>query len=156
MEIKFATVSDAPIIHDLMLQAFMVYKNETPPSSALGETIQSIATAMQDDEQAFIGYTANEPVAMVRFQVKEDCIYFYRLSVLPEQQGQGIAKKILQALEAYALELDKSLILCKVRMAVPKNIALYQSIGYEIYDKEVVYKLDGATLNVVAMKKRVL
>lgn len=155
MEIQLAKTSDAPIIHDLMLQAFMVYKNENPPSSALEETIQSIAIALEDDEQAFIGYTANKPVAMVRFQVKEDCVYFYRLSVIPEKQGQGIAKKILKALEVYALEQEKPLIQCKVRMAVPKNIALYQSVGYEIYDEEIVYKLDGTTLKVVAMMKRV-
>lgn len=156
MEIQLAKTSDAPIIHDLMLQAFMVYKNETPPSSALEETIQSIAIALEDDEQAFIGYTANEPVAIVRFQVKEDCIYFYRLSVIPEKQGQGIAKKILKALEVYALEQEKPLIQCKVRMTVPKNIALYQSVGYEVYDEEVVYKPDGTTVNVVAMRKWVL
>jgi len=155
MEIKFATTSDAPIIHDVMMQAFMVYKNEIPPSSALEETIQSIATALKNDEQALIGYMANEPVAMVRFQVKEDCVYFYRLSVVPEKQGLGIAKEILKALEAYALKQEKPLIQCKVRMAVPKNITLYQSVGYEIYDEEVVYKPDGATLNVVAMMKRV-
>lgn len=155
IEIKFAKISDSSIIHDLMLQAFMVYKNETPPSSALEETIQSITTAMENDEQAFIGYKANEPVAMVRFQVREDGIYFYRLSVIPKKQGQGIAKKILNALEAYALELGKSLIQCKVRMTVQKNIALYQSVGYEIYDEEVVYKPDGATIKVVAMMKSI-
>ena len=155
MEIKFATTSDAAIIHDVMIQAFMVYKNETPPSSALKETVQSITAALKDDEQALIGYMANKPVAMVRFQVKEDCIYFYRLAVIPEKQGQGIAKEILKALEVYALEQKKPLIQCKVRMAVPKNIALYQSVGYEIYDEEVVYKPDGATVNVVAMRKRI-
>ena len=155
MEIKFATTSDAPIIHDVMMQAFMEYKNEIPPSSALEETVQSIATALEYDGQAFIGYLANEPVAMVRFQVREDCIYFYRLSVIPEKQGQGIAKKLLQALEVYTLEQKKPLIQCKVRMAVPKNIALYQSVGYKIYGEEVVYKSEGATLNVVTMMKRV-
>ena len=154
LEIQLAKTTDAPIIHDLMMQAFMVYKNEIPPSSALEETIQSITTALENDEQAVIGYMANKPVAMVRFQVKEDCLYFYRLSVIPEKQGQGIAKDILKALEVYALEREKSLIQCKVRMAVPKNIALYQSVGYEIYDEEVVYKLNGSIVNVVAMMKR--
>jgi len=155
LDIQLAKTTDAPIIHDLMIQAFMVYKNETPPSSALEETIQSITAAMEDDEQALIGYMADQPVAMVRFQVKKDCIYFYRLSVIPEKQGQGIAKKILKALEAYGIEREKSLIQCKVRMAVPKNIALYQSVGYEIYDEEIVYKPDGTTVKVVAMMKRV-
>ena len=155
MEIQLAKTTGTLVIHDLMMQAFMEYKNEIPPSSALEETVQSITTALESDEQAFIGYLANEPVAMVRFQVREDCIYFYRLSVIPEKQGQGIAKKLLQALEVYTLEQEKPLIQCKVRMAAPKNIALYQSVGYEIYDEEIVYKPDGATVKVVAMIKRV-
>ena len=155
MKIAFAKTTDAPIIHDLMIQAFMKYKNEVPPSSALEETEQSVSAALDDGEQAIICFMDDKPVGMVRFLVKEDCVYFYRLAVIPERQGQGIAKKILKALEAYALEQGKSLIQCKVRMTVPKNIALYQSVGYEIYDEEVVYKPDGATVKVVAMMKNV-
>lgn len=156
MDIKFAQTTDARVIHDLMMQAFMEYKNEVPPSSALEETVQSIATALEDNEQALIGYIADHPVAMVRFHVKEDCIYFYRLSVIPAKQGQGIAKQLLKSLEDYAVELEKPLIQCKVRMTVPKNIALYQSLGYEMYDEEVVHRPNGVTLQVVAMMKRVL
>jgi hypothetical protein len=47
MKIKFAEVSDAPLIHDLMIRAIMEYKDEVPPSSALDETVQSILTALK-------------------------------------------------------------------------------------------------------------
>jgi len=40
---------------------------------------------------------------MVRFLLKENGLYFYRLSVIPEKQGQGIAKKILKSLDDYAI-----------------------------------------------------
>lgn len=52
MEIKFAQVSDASIIHDLMLKAFMEYKDEVPPSSALEETVQSVSSALIEGEKA--------------------------------------------------------------------------------------------------------
>lgn len=48
MKIISAKPTDAPVIHDLMMQAFMAYKNEVPPSSALDETIQSITMALQN------------------------------------------------------------------------------------------------------------
>ena len=156
LNIAFAQTTDAPVIHDLMMQAFMAYKNEVPPSSALEETVQSISEALENGEQALIGYLADEPVAMVRFRIESDSLYFYRLSVIPNKQGQGIAKRLLKSLETYALEQDKSTIQCKVRMTLPKNIALYQSIGYKVYDEEIVYKPDGLTVPVVAMTKQLL
>ncbi|AID42853.1 hypothetical protein ACWEXK_02735 [Staphylococcus xylosus] len=38
MYFKEATISDAPIIHKLMIKAFSEYKNDEIPSSALEET----------------------------------------------------------------------------------------------------------------------
>lgn len=154
MKIKCANISDAPIIHDLMIQAFMEYKNEVPPSSALDETIKSIAIALENGQQAFIGYVDEEPVGMVRFQVKEDHVYFFRLSVLPERQGQGIAKKLVTSLEDYAKQKEKPSIRCKVRMTVARNVNLYLSMGYTIYDEEVIYRQNDVRLKVVSMKKQ--
>jgi ribosomal protein S18 acetylase RimI-like enzyme len=154
MKINFAIVSDAPIIHDLMVKAFMEYKDEIPPSSALEETVQSISNALEDGEQALISFDDGEPVGMVRFQLKEEGLYFYRLSVIPDKQGRGIAKKILKSLEDYAIKKEITKILCKVRMTVPKNIKLYSSIGYGVYDEEVVYKPNGINIKVVSMKKQ--
>jgi GNAT superfamily N-acetyltransferase len=74
------------------------------------------------------------------------------LSVIPEKQGEGIAKKILKSLEDYANKVGVSTILCKVRMTVPKNIQLYNSIGYDVYDEEVVNKPNGINIKVVSMK----
>ncbi|MFA8437397.1 GNAT family N-acetyltransferase [Pueribacillus sp. YX66] len=154
MEIKFAEVSDASMIHDIMIKAFMEYKDEVPPSSALEETVQTVFGALKNGEQCLISYIDNQPVAMVRFQLKEEGLYFYRLSVIPEKQGQGVAKKILSSLEDYAIEKGVTKLLCKVRMTVPKNIKLYSSIGYEIFDEEVVHKPNGSDIKVVSMMKR--
>jgi hypothetical protein len=38
-------------------------------------------------------------------------------------------------------------------MAVPKNIQLYSSIGFHVYDEEVIKKSNGIYINVVSMKK---
>ena len=150
--IKFAEIPDAPVIHDLMYKAFIEYKDEVPPSSALEETVQSISSALIEDEKCLMAFVDNEPVGMVRFKLKEEGLYFYRLSVIPEKQGQGIAKKLLVSLEEYAHKNGISTILCKVRMTVPKNIQLYNSIGYSIYDKEIVHKPNGISIQVVTMR----
>lgn len=154
MKIISAKAADAPVIHNLMIQAFSAYKAETPPSSALEETVQSITLALEDGEQALICTMNEEPVGMVRFRLDENGVYFYRLSVLPEKQGRGLAKKLLQSLESYTLEQGRNVIRCKVRATVPKNIYLYRSIGYHIYDEETISKPNGLSLPVVSMMKK--
>lgn len=49
--------------------------------------------------------------------------------------------------------MNVTTILCKVRKTVPKNIQLYSSIGYEVYDEKIVHKPDGINIKVVSMKK---
>lgn len=66
MEIVLAESKDTPVIHQVMLQAFQEHEKAAPQSSALNETVDSIEQAMQQSEQAFIGYIDKQPVAMAR------------------------------------------------------------------------------------------
>ncbi|WP_153721280.1 GNAT family N-acetyltransferase [Sporosarcina cascadiensis] len=153
MKIIQATVQDAPVIHDIMIQAFLKYQNENPPSSALDETVQTLSEGLQNGEQAIICYVEDQPAGMVRFRMEENSMYFFRLSVIPERHGQGIAKKILNYLEDLAKQQNKHELLCKVRIDVPENIHLYQSIGYYIYEETIVKRADGASVPDVVMRK---
>ena len=86
----------------------MEYKDVIPPSSALEETVQTISTALKDGEKVLISYMGDEPVGMVRFQLNDHGVYFYRLSVMPEMQGRGIAKELVKFLEVYAKQNEKT------------------------------------------------
>lgn len=153
MEIKLANVSDAPIIHELMIKAFSKYKDVVPPSSALEETVESVTTALMEQEMGAIAYVEEQPVGMVRFTISEDELYFFRLSVIPEKQGQGIAKKLVNYLEKYAKNKGIPTLKCKVRMMLPKNIHLYHSIEFRVSGEEIVHKPNGLELKVVTMMK---
>ena len=155
MKYCLAQPEDAATVHDLMLQAFSVYRDSVPPSSALDETIESIMQSLKQEKEAVILYVENKPVAMARFTLEETSLYFYRLSVIPAFQGKGMAKQLIQWLETYAKECGKESLLCKVRMSVFRNIALYESIGFYIEEKEIVHR-DGVDIPVVNMKKEIL
>ncbi|MGG0034018.1 GNAT family N-acetyltransferase [Priestia megaterium] len=155
MKYCLAQPEDAATVHDLMLQAFSVYRDSVPPSSALDETIESIMQSLKHGKKAVILYVENKPVAMARFTLEETSLYFYRLSVIPAFQGKGMAKQLIQWLETYAKECGKESLLCKVRMSVFRNIALYKSIGFYIEQKEIVHR-DGVDIPVVNMKKEIL
>lgn len=154
MDIKLS--NDATMIHHIMHEAFSEYATDPQPSSALFETIDTIEADLQNGALALVGKLNGQPVAMVRFTVQPTFIYFYRLSVIPSYQGKGYAKTILLALEQYAKQYDITEIQCKVRMNVPRNIYLYESIGYEVIAKDITTNPLGATMSVVTMKKNLL
>lgn len=92
----------------------------------------------------------------VRFKLKEQALYFSRLSVTPSARGKGLAKAMLAWLEKYALENGKGKIECLVRAALPENISLYRSIGYKIVKNEEVNNSNGFSVKVAAMEKNLV
>lgn len=153
IDYRVAADLDTALIRSLMRRAFAEYQNSAAPSSAMQETEASIQTAMLEGEQALIASEGDGPVGMVRYLLKTDHLYFFRLSVIPEKQGKGIAKRILQKLESVALENGKYEIRCRVRQNVGRNLHLYQSVGYHVYDQESVHKSSGINIDVVKMSK---
>ena len=146
---------DVDSILHIMLQAFEEYRTEEAPSSALYETADMITEQLHNGELALIGYVDGQEAAMVRFKVEDGFIYFHRLSVLPSFQGMGLAKELLTFLEQYAKEQLIPEIRCKVRMNVPRNMKLYQSIGYTITKEETVTSPIGFEMHVATMSKMI-
>lgn len=152
--IRLATVEDAPLIHKIIMSAFEEYKHADVPSGALDETVDFIEKSLRNgSEKALLYYKDEIPVGTIRFTTDINSLYFYRLAVCPEERRKGIAKSMLAWLENYAKEHGKSEIWCRVRLSVPQNILLYQSVGYIIKDKEIVKHPNGSTVKIVIMKK---
>ncbi|GAK08499.1 GNAT family N-acetyltransferase [Geomicrobium sp. JCM 19038] len=152
MNVYYATPDDATIVCTLMHDAFAEYKHATPSSSALLETPDSVREGLNGGEKALIGMEGDKPVAMLRYVISDDDLYFFRLSVPPENQGNGYAKKLITALEAEAKTLGKQSVSCRVRTAVDRNMVLYQRLGYET--EEIVTKnIQGIHIDVATVKK---
>ncbi|WKB34644.1 GNAT family N-acetyltransferase [Terrilactibacillus sp. S3-3] len=151
--IRPAQVEDAPIVHAVMFEAFSEYLD--PPSSALDETVKSVESVLGGGEQALIYYKDARPCGIIRFIVRDEDVYFFRLAVVPGEQNQGIAKKLTARLENDAKSRQKKTAACKVRLAAAKkNIRLYRSLGYTIGEESIVHKPDGTDIKVAVMKKK--
>lgn len=136
-----------------MMDAYEEYLHIPGSSSALSETVDSIAQSIASGkERALISFVGNTPVACVRYSFKNG-LYFYRLSVRQAWQGSGFAKSLLIHLESLAMAERLTNIWCKVRYSVPRNVYLYQSLGYEKFDEEFIRKENGVILRVWMMKK---
>ncbi|PWI23199.1 GNAT family N-acetyltransferase [Kurthia zopfii] len=155
LEIKIEHSSNAKVIHKIMSKAYAEYINDPAPSSALSETVSSINNALLDGQKALIGSIAGQPIACVRYLINEHGLYFFRMSVLPTMQGLGIAKQLLLALEGIARDSGVHTINCKVRVSVLRNLQLYQSKGYAIYNQQVVEADNGTKIDIVTMTKTI-
>ncbi|WP_183192789.1 GNAT family N-acetyltransferase [Brevibacillus nitrificans] len=149
--IKMAAADEAHTITRLMHEAF---RHTTPPSSSLLETAEQVHQQLASgNELAAIALQNDEPAGMVRFQLKGDDLYFFRLSVDPGQQGKGIGRMLLEGLEQYAVEHGIKALTCRVRMEIEKNVRMYTSAGFQITKREIVERAGTEGIPTAYMKK---
>ncbi|TFE28223.1 GNAT family N-acetyltransferase [Cohnella luojiensis] len=137
-----------------MLIAFEEYRTAIPPSSALEETDESVSKALREgSESAAILYEDDTAAAMVRFKYIGDAIYFFRLSVVPNRRRRGYARQLVKWIEKQGISKGLNISRCKVRQSVQNNLVLYQDMGYEIVDTELVVRPQG-TVKALTMEKK--
>ena len=157
MEIRIAEETDVPVVYKLMLEAFEEYRNLDVPSSALTESVEALQITIKSNfEKALLCSINGVPLGSCRFTMIEDALYFSRVSVTPSARGKGIAKAMLLWLEKYAYDNAKRKMECRVRVSLPKNIVLYQSLGYFVSKEEIVTNPNGFLVKTVLMEKTLL
>lgn len=138
------------VIHE----AFKRYETDPQPSSALNETEHTILNELKQGTELFGIYNHNELIGIVKCLLKNEYIYFSRLSVLPKNQGKGVATRLIKYLEDYSIENNRFVSQCKVRKNEKENIALYSKLGYEIVNEETIINANGDEISTVTMSKQ--
>ncbi|WP_373230127.1 GNAT family N-acetyltransferase [Cohnella sp.] len=152
--IREATPEDSETIHSLMHIAFEEYKSAIPPSSALTETDESVQEAMRSGkESAVILFEDDTATAMVRYKYIDDAIYFFRLSVIPSRRRRGYARQLVKWIEKQGVSKGLNISRCRVRQSIQNNLVLYQNMGYEIVDQELIVRPDG-TVKALTLEKK--
>jgi ribosomal protein S18 acetylase RimI-like enzyme len=151
--VRLATPDDAAPIARLILAAFREHGWMTPRISALRETPEAILEKMAlasglivEIDGALVGCVFHEPKSDPRH------IYLSRLAVSPEHRGQGIARRLIAEVERNAMAEGFDLVRLATRNVAEKNVALYERLGYRIYDHGSHPGYDGITT--VMLEKR--
>lgn len=134
-------------------QAFKRYETDPQPSSALNETEDSIRNELNQGTELFGVYDHDKLIGIVKCVLNNEYIYFSRLSVLPQNQGKGIATSLIKYLEDYAIQNNIFVSKCKVRKNEKDNIALYTKLGYEIVKEEIIVNKNGDDIPTITMCK---
>jgi ribosomal protein S18 acetylase RimI-like enzyme len=134
LRVALAQEEEALCLHRITQAAFAELRGVLqPPSGAEKETVEDIRAALREGG-AVLAWIGDAAVSSARFHLLPDHLYVGRLGVLPDHRGRGIASVIMEYLERIAICLDRSEIRLGTRMRLPKNLAIYQRLGYEIVE----------------------
>ncbi len=131
ISIKPALEQDTQLILTILQQSFAQYRdNLVPPSSVFNETIQSLENKLKQGG-GFVAYADYIAAGCVLFEIRESFIYLGRLGVLNSYRKHGIAKQLINAVEAVADKYDHKEIRLAVRLNLTQNRTFFESIGYK-------------------------
>lgn len=141
-----ATAGDAAAIAAVIAASFAQYRGRlAPESGAFRETTATIAAELDRGPGAILAEQNGEMVGCVLVEEKEGDLYFGRLSVLPSARGQGLAKRLIEAVEAEARRRGLSGVRLGVRVVLTDNQRLFQALGYRETSREAHPGFDHPT-----------
>jgi len=128
--LAFVGPDHAEVVRDLMRAAFSEYDAVlTVPSSSMWETVEDVAGHIAEGG-AVLARVGPDTVGSGRYALRDDHVYIGRLSVLPSHRGRGIGAAMMLAMEQRALTEGRTEARISVRTMLPKNIELYERLGY--------------------------
>lgn len=138
IRLRPAEHSDAGAIAGLIRAAFAGPAEITDPKpSALRENADSVlatlvagggAVAVVDD--SMVGRIVGRMVGAVLWQPRDGGLYFGRLAVAPDCQGRGIARRLLELVEAEARARNLPCLKLSTRLVWTGNRRLFASLGF--------------------------
>ena len=137
-QIDRATTTDAGEIMTVQRAAYVseaqLYDN--PHFSALSEPLESVRAAIES-EIVLVARVGTRIVGAVRGRVDGPVCHVERLVVAPDQQGKGIGRRLLLAMEEHAPAAVQRFALHTGDRSTA-NLALYRKVGYEtVREKQV-------------------
>ncbi len=144
--VRAASEADAPLLAATIAAAFEQYRGRlVPESGAFRETAGGIADELKKGAGAFIAERGGETLGCVMTKPMEGDLYFGRLSVLPAARGLGIAKQLVEAIEAAARARGLAGVRLGVRVVLTDNQQLFASMGYRETGREAHPGFDHPT-----------
>lgn len=135
--LRTANAGDAAAIAAVIAASFDQYRGRlVPESGAFRETPDTIAAELDRGTGAIVAEQNGEMLGCVLVEEKEGDLYFGRLSVLPSARGRGLAKRLIEAVEAEARRRGLSGVRLGVRIVLTDNQRLFQALGYRETSRE--------------------
>lgn len=144
--LRTATLGDAAAIAAVIAASFEQYRGKlVPESGAFRETAEGIAAELTKGVGAIVAERNGEMLGCVLVEEMEGDLYFGRLSVLPSARGLGLARQLVDAVEAEARRRGLAGVRLGVRVVLTENQRLFASLGYRETSREAHPGFDHPT-----------
>ncbi len=144
--LRIGTAGDAAAIARVIAASFEQYRGKlNPESGAFRETADGIAGELARGAGAIVAERNGEMLGCVLVEELEGDLYFGRLSVVPSARGQGLAKRLIDAVEAEARRRGLPGVRLGVRVVLTDNQRLFQALGYRETSREAHPGFDHPT-----------
>lgn len=144
--LRDATARDAAAIAAVIAASFAQYRGKlVPESGAFRETADGIAAELNRGAGAIVAERNGVMLGCVLVEEMEGDLYFGRLSVLPSARGQGLARLLVDAVEAEARRRSLAGVRLGVRIVLTENQRLFASLGYRETSREAHPGFDRPT-----------
>ncbi|WP_295143456.1 GNAT family N-acetyltransferase [uncultured Reyranella sp.] len=144
--LRIGTAGDAAAIAHVIAASFEQYRGKlNPESGAFRETADGIAGELARGAGAIVAERNGEMLGCVLVEELEGDLYFGRLSVVPSARGQGLAKRLIDAVEAEARRRGLPGVRLGVRVVLTDNQRLFQALGYRETSREAHPGFDHPT-----------
>ena len=119
-----------PELLDLILRSFAYMEGVIdPPSSALRLTPDTLAHKSAK-EVCFVALDGERLAGCVFAAERPDALYVGKLAVDPGEQGKGIGRRLMNAVEELARRLPKPALELETRIELSGNHAAFQRMGF--------------------------
>lgn len=144
--LRIGTAGDAAAIARVIAASFEQYRGKlNPESGAFRETADGIAGELARGAGAIVAERNGEMLGCVLVEELEGDLYFGRLSVVPSARGLGLAKRLIDAVEAEARRRGLPGVRLGVRVVLTDNQRLFQALGYRETSREAHPGFDHPT-----------
>ena len=123
-----ATTADVAGIGECVRAAYSHYIDRigTPPGPMLDDY-----TRVVRDHRAYVIDDGNQVVGVLVLMDKESGLLLDNVAVLPQRQGEGIGRRLIEHAESEARRLGHEHLDLYTHRKMTENIAMYGRIGYE-------------------------
>jgi GNAT superfamily N-acetyltransferase len=152
IQLRPAAQADVPAVLAVTAAAYAEYAGRLQPDAgALHETAEAVERYLRAGG-VIVAEAQGELVGAVRYEPHEDFVYLGRLAVIPAWRGRGIGRRLVEAVEDWAILLGLDEVRLGVRLELVENREIYSHLGY-VEDGLAPFKSDPQR-SYLRMKKR--
>ena len=148
--IRNAVIDESPAIASVLRGAFIEYEPLYTPAAFVATTLNSDQIRERWDEgPVWIAEQDGNIVGTVAAVPKTSGLYIRSMAVLPSARGQGIAGRLLNEIENFAVTRHQRRLFLSTTPFLHEAIRLYERFGFQRTD-EVPHDLFGTPLFTMA------